>query len=142
MRPGDRSLEPSTVLRTVLREGDARVIQAAALWLSLLDVPILLRGEWSEGDRRRTAYLCEIARCLGLLRGERESRRPSSWPRRVAGIQPAPWHERIVLFPSPAPPVPPSRFGDRWGTVEVLAFSDYAAFQRKYHDHRREQGAA
>jgi len=26
--------------------------------------------------------------------------------------------------------------------VEVLAFSDYAAFQRKYRDRRRKEGAA
>jgi len=136
-RPGDRSLESTTVLRTVLREADARLVLAGALWLSLLDPALLLPGEWSATDRRRTAYLCEVARCLGLLRDEPASRRPPDWPARTAGIEPAVWARSIVLLRSPAPPVASSRFGDRWGIVEVIPFSDYAAFQRKYGDRRR-----
>jgi hypothetical protein len=131
---GDESLAAASILRTVLAAGDARLVVATPLWLSLLDAPVVLGEGWSGEDRRRVAYLGEIGRCLGLLRGGAGIARAPDWPRRIAGLEPAAFPGRIDLFRSPAPPLPSSIFGDRWGVVEVLAFSDYAAFQRKYLD--------
>jgi hypothetical protein len=138
---GDRSLSPASILRAVLEGGDARVVLAAALWLSLLEDGPELEGEWSDPDRRRVGYLCEIARCLDLLREEPATRRPSSWPQRVAGIAPQYASRRVPLFVSPAPPVPSSRFGVRWGIVEVLEFAEYAALQREFLLRRTEEVA-
>lgn len=129
VRPGDTSLGPESVLRMSLPWADARLIMGLAAWLSLVDPSVRLGDEWDLVDRRRVAYLCEIARCLARLRGET---RPHSWPRRVAGISLSAWADRVPLFKSGAPPLPSSIFGTRWGIIEVIPFSDYAEFQRAF----------
>jgi hypothetical protein len=142
-RPGDGEVEPLEVLEGVLRNADARLILATALWLSLAGPIPVLPPSWRESDRRRIAYLCEIARCLGRLRGELPRGHGSGWPSRVSGLEPRTWPVRIRLFASPAPEVPATFPGTRWGILETLAFSDYGEFQRQYQRGRtRMTGAA
>jgi hypothetical protein len=132
VRPGDSEIEPLEVLEGVLRDADARLILATALWLSLVGPVPILPPPWTESDRRRIAYLCELARCLGRLRGDVPRAHGPGWPARVSGIEPRTWPERIPLFASPAPEVPATFPGTRWGILETLAFSDYGEFQRRY----------
>lgn len=132
MAPTEAVLAPAEfvdLLRALLDVLDARVTMAVALWLSLLeDLPRLPAG-WSEADRRRVAYLADMARCLRLQRGHGEV--PWS-PSAVAGIEPASWPSRLPLFESVAPSLPASLFGRRWGILEVVDAADYAGFQRLY----------
>jgi hypothetical protein len=122
------------VVRGVLKCGDLRAVRALPLWLSLVpDVPPLPPG-WSIEDRRRVAYLLELAHALATLREEDRSSRDDSWTAAVTGIEPQPWRERVPLCESPAPLATPSMFGERWGIEEPMNFPEYAAFQRQYLD--------
>lgn len=88
MRPDDEALEPEAVIRIVLRAHDARLTMALALWLSLVAPGIRLEGDWSEEDRRRVAYLCELATCLERLRNPLSASRGPGWALHVVGLQP------------------------------------------------------
>lgn len=126
------AVSPQGILRAALGGRDARLIMATALWLSLVGPDIEIGGEWSDDDRRRIGYLCDVARCLRRLRGEDMRGRPPSWPGRVAGIRPGRRQRPIPLFDSVAPVLPASMLGIRWMVSEVISFSDHAAFQRLY----------
>jgi hypothetical protein len=127
---------PSDILAAALGGRDARLAMGVALWLSLVEPGMDLGGPWSEEDRRRIGYLCDIARCLRMLRGDSRRGRPARWPERVAGLAPRRWSSSVPLFASVAPELPRSLFGRKWGVAEVIPFSDYAAFQRQYIERR------
>jgi hypothetical protein len=117
------------LLRALLRALDARGSLAVALWLSLLDDLPALPSDWTEADRRRFAYLAEMARCLRLQRGDGEL----PWSAEAAcGLRAGAWPHRLRLFDSAAPELPASRLGRRWGVAEVLDATEFAGFQRLF----------
>jgi len=130
--PLPRTTPPSEVVRLALSCGDLRLVRAMPLWLSLIGEVDPVPPEWLVDDRRRLAYLCELAQALGSLRKDRRFPRGDSWVALVAGIEPRHWEEKVPLCESPGPLATPSMFGERWGVEEPITFPEYVAFQNQY----------
>jgi hypothetical protein len=125
------------LLRALLDCMDARVAMAVALWLSLLEDVPPLPADWPQADRRRVGYLADVGRCLRLQRDEGELQ----WNiEAFCGVASQPWTDRLTLFPSPAPVLPASLLGLRWGMLEVVDAADYAGFQRLFLQARDARG--
>jgi hypothetical protein len=123
---------PAEIMRLTLECGDLRLVRALPLWLSLVPKVDSAPREWPVDDRRKLAYLCELARALASLRGADMHAMGSSWATSVAGIEARAWPRKLPLCASPGPPVTPSLFGERWGIEEPMAFPEYVAFQKQY----------
>jgi hypothetical protein len=123
---------PSEIVRRALDCGDLRLVRALPLWLSLLPHVDPPPDGWSVPDRRRLAYLCELAQALASLRNARRSRPDASWAASVARIQPEPWGEKVTLCRSSGPVATPSVFGELWGIEEPMTFPEYVAFQDQF----------
>jgi hypothetical protein len=83
-----RTTTPSDIVRRALSCGDLRLVRALPLWLSLVPEVDPLPSEWPVDDRRRLAYLCELAQALASLRKDRTLPRGDAWAASVAGIAP------------------------------------------------------
>lgn len=128
-RASPKAILPSDVVRGALDSGDLRLVRALPLWLSLLPKVDPPPAGWRVEDRRRLAYLCELAQALASLRSSGRSRPDASWAASVAGIQPEPWGVRVPLCHSQGPVATPSLFGELWGIEEPMTFPEYVAFQ-------------
>jgi len=127
------------LLEALLPILDARVSMAVALWLSLLDGIPPLPPAWPQADKRRVAYLADVARALRLQRGEGE---PAWSAEGASGLRPGDWPDRLPLFASVAPVLPASRLGLRWGISEVVDAADFAGFQKLFLETRARQEAS
>ena len=128
------SSDPVEVVRIALDSGDVRLVRALPCWVSLLaNLPTVPEGSrWSDEDRRRLAYICELAAALRCLRESSVTPEDPDRPASVAGIEPKGWRRRIPLCPFEGRETASSIFGERWGILEPMAFPEYVAFQEQY----------
>ena len=132
--PIPRASDPAEVVRSALATGDVRLVRALPHWVSLLSRPpsVPTGSIWSGGDRRRLAYICELAAALRCLRVDLATLETADRPAVTAGIEPKTWPHRIPLCDFDSPEIAASIFGERWGILEPMAFPEYVTFQKQH----------